>query len=107
MGRTNPANRYESSAAAIAVGGFIQLAKLTVDPTRSLTHRSTTHHILDTLTTPEFLVGDDEQWEGILKHSSYHEKKGPSVDKSVAWGDHFFLEAAGKVQSAELENLLI
>lgn len=93
----NPTNPYESSAAAIAASGMLQLAKLTGDPTRSIAYHSYALRILDTLTEPEFLVNNDDQWEGILKHGSYHEKKGLGVDESVAWGDHFFLEAVGKV----------
>ena len=53
--------------------------------------------ILDTLTTPEFLAVDTPGWEGILKHGSYHERKGLGVDESVMWGEYFFVEALSKV----------
>ena len=37
------------------------------------------------------------EWEGILMHGVYHYHKGLGVDESVAWGDHFFVEALVKV----------
>ena len=36
-------------------------------------------------------------WEGILKRGVYHIHKGLGVDESVAWGEHFFVEALVKV----------
>jgi unsaturated chondroitin disaccharide hydrolase len=44
-------------------------------------------------------------WEGILRHGVYHDPKGLGVDESVAWGEHFFVEAlvmavAGRSDSA-------
>ncbi len=93
----NPAYPYESSAAAIAAGGFWNLAKFTGDPARATFYRRYALQILDTLTGPEFLAADTPGWEGILKHGIYHLNKGLGVDESVAWGDYFFLEALSKV----------
>ena len=87
---------YESSAAAIAAGGLLQLAELTADPLHRRTYRSYALTILDTLTTPEFMANETPGWEGILKHGMYHQRKGLGVDESVMWGDHFFLEALAK-----------
>ena len=39
------------------------------------------------------------EWEGILMHGVYHLPKGLAVDESVAWGEHFFVEALVKVWS--------
>ena len=60
-------------------------------------YRDYAHTILTTLCTPEFVAFDDPHWEGILKHGSYHERKGLGVDESVMWGDHFFVEALAKI----------
>jgi unsaturated chondroitin disaccharide hydrolase len=92
-----PAWPYESSAAAIAASGLLQLAKLTPDTLHSRLYRDYALTILDTLTTPEFLAIDTRGWEGILKHGMYHQRKGLGVDESVMWGDHFYLEALCKV----------
>ena len=43
---------------------------------------------------PDYLANADPEWEGALKHGSYHVRKRLGVDECVMWGDHFFLEAA-------------
>jgi len=93
----DPAQPYESSAAAIAASGLLNLAKLTGDPARGVHYRNYALRILDTLTGPEFLATETPGWEGILKHGMYHQRKGLGVDESVMWGEYFFLEAVGKV----------
>ena len=55
--------------------------------------------ILDTLSEPEFTSFDNDDWEGILMHGSYHEMKGLGVDESVMWGEYFYLEAVNKALS--------
>jgi unsaturated chondroitin disaccharide hydrolase len=96
-----PAHPFESSAAAIAAGGMLNLAKLTGDPARGRLYHDYALRILDTLTSPEFLAIDTPGWEGILMHGMYHERLGLGVDESVQWGDHFFVEALAKVLGYE------
>lgn len=88
-----PVKPFESSAAAIAAGGLLQLSRLTTDPVRAVSYHQYACNILKTLCTLEFLAIDTPGWEGILKHGSYHERKGLGVDQSVMWGDYFFMEA--------------
>lgn len=95
----NPAWPYESSAAAIAASGMLNLALLTGDAARARLYRDYALTILDTLTEPEFLAMDTPGWEGILKHACYHQRKGLGVDESVMWGDYFFLEALSKADA--------
>ncbi|MBN1218048.1 MAG: glycoside hydrolase family 88 protein [Anaerolineae bacterium] len=97
----NPSLPYESSAAAIAASGLLNLAKLTGDPARARFYHAYALRIIDTLTTPEFLAIDTPGWEGILKHGMYHQRKGLGVDESVMWGEYFFLEAISKVLSQQ------
>jgi unsaturated chondroitin disaccharide hydrolase len=92
-----PAYAYESSAAAIAASGLIQLSKLTGDVARSHYYREYALRIIDSLTEPRFLAIDTPAWEGILKHGMYHQRKGLGVDESVMWGDYFMLEALSKI----------
>ncbi len=92
----HPILPYESSAAAIAASGLLDLAKLAAHPGRAQHYRQTAMQILDTLTGPEFLASETPGWEGILKHGIYHQRKGLGVDESVMWGDYYFLEAASK-----------
>ena len=94
----DPAQPFESSAAAIASSGLFQLAELTGE-TR---YREAALRTLDTLLTPEFFAIKTPGWEGILKHGSYHERKGLGVGESVMWGEYFFAEALDKLtQEAE------
>jgi unsaturated chondroitin disaccharide hydrolase len=92
----NPAFPYESSAAAIAASGLLNLAHLSGDVARARLYESYALTILDTLTDAEFLASDTPGWEGILKHGMYHQRKGLGVDESVMWGDYFYMEALGK-----------
>jgi len=92
----NPSLPYESSAAAIAASGLLNLATLTGDPTRARLYRDYALTILDTLTEPEFCAFDTPGWEGILMHATYHQAKGLGINESVMWGDYFFLEALNK-----------
>jgi unsaturated chondroitin disaccharide hydrolase len=88
-----PTCPYESSAAAIAASGLLDLARIS----GSARYRQQALHILGTLTGPEFLAEHTPAWEGLLMHGVYHQHKGLGVDESVMWGDYFFLEAVGKV----------
>jgi len=88
-----PPRPYESSAAAIAANGLLRLAKLTEELGRAERYRAYAKNVLATLCTSEFLAVETPGWEGILKHASYHERKGLGVDESVMWGDYFFVEA--------------
>ncbi len=97
----DPLRPYESSAAAITASGLLNLANLTTDPIRARYYHQYALTILDTLTSPEFLAIDTPDWQGILKHGSYHETKSLGVDESVMWGEYFFLEAASKVLGYE------
>jgi unsaturated chondroitin disaccharide hydrolase len=94
-----PARPYESSAAAIIACGLLNLAEWVEVPSRAQLYNAWALRIVDTLTGPEFLAIDTPGWEGILKHGTYHEKKGLGVDESVMWGDYFFLEALSEVLS--------
>jgi unsaturated chondroitin disaccharide hydrolase len=97
----NPALPYESSAAAIAASGLLDLAKLAGDATRGRRYHDYALQILDTLTEPAFLAVETPGWEGILKHGMYHQRRGLGVDESVMWGEYFFLEALSKVLGYE------
>jgi unsaturated chondroitin disaccharide hydrolase len=83
----------DSSAAAIAACGLLNLSEFVQDRLRVEHYRSAAFTILHTLTGPEYLANQTPGWEGILKHGVYHRAKGLGVDESVMWGEHFFVEA--------------
>ncbi|MFN2153386.1 MAG: glycoside hydrolase family 88 protein [Anaerolineales bacterium] len=93
----NPKFSFESSAAAIAAGGFWNLSKYTTDPFKARFYHNYAVQILDTLISSDFLAINTSGWEGILKHGIYHIHKNLGVDESVMWGDYFFLETLSKV----------
>lgn len=100
----DPALPYESSAAAIAASGMLDLVRLTGDPARAIRYRDYALCILDTLTGPEFLAIETPGWEGILKHGMYHRRKGLGVGESMMWGDYFFLEAVSKAEGLKVQG---
>jgi unsaturated chondroitin disaccharide hydrolase len=85
----------ETSAAAIAASGLLDLALQSKSPARPA-YRETALAMLDALCEPEYLAIDTPGWEGILKHGVYHTKKNLGVDESVMWGEFFFVEALTK-----------
>jgi len=89
-------SQAESSAAAIAASGMLNLAQIIQDPVRAERYKLAALTILDTLSSPIYLADETPGWEGILKHGSYHQRKGLGVKESVMWGEHFFVEALDK-----------
>ncbi|MCA0251127.1 MAG: glycoside hydrolase family 88 protein [Actinobacteria bacterium] len=96
----DPAVPYESSAAAIAANGMWQLAGLVTDRAAATGYADYALRVLERLCRHDFLAYEDESWEGLLKHGSYHEAKGLGVDESVMWGDYWFLDALEQVGAA-------
>jgi unsaturated chondroitin disaccharide hydrolase len=93
----NPQYPYESSGAAIAASGLLNLADQVQDPASANLYRGYAYNILNTLTSPEFLANQTPGYEGILKHGIYHLNNNLGIDESVMWGEYFFLEALMKV----------
>ncbi len=90
---------YDSSAAAIAASGLWDLSEAVSDAAEQERYRVAALTILQTLCGDEFLPRRRPEWEGILMHGVYHYHKQLGVDESVAWGDHFFVEALVKASA--------
>lgn len=97
----DPQYAYESSAAAAAASGMLQLAGLVHEPAAAFAYRQYAETILGTLTSSQFLADNDPGYEGILKHGIYHLNRGMGIDESVMWGDYFLLEACSRVLAHE------
>jgi unsaturated chondroitin disaccharide hydrolase len=93
---TDAPQLHDSSAGAIAASGLWDLSEGMDDPAASDRYRSAALTALATLCSERFLSRSAPGWEGILMHGVYHFHKGLGVDESVAWGDHFFVEALMK-----------
>jgi unsaturated chondroitin disaccharide hydrolase len=94
----------DSSAAAIAASGLLDLERQTASLDRAVAYRQTALAMLDALVGPEYLAADTPNWQGILKHGVYHTAKNLGVDESVMWGDYFFVEALLKVVSPKISD---
>lgn len=95
----------DSSAAAIAASGLLDLAGQTRSPQRAAEYRETALAMLDALAGPEYLAEGTPGWEGILKHGVYHTKKNLGVDESVMWGEFFFVEGLSKALGGSIPRL--
>jgi len=82
----------DTSAAATAAAGMLQLAPLVPDQMRGHYYDAVARRVLSTLCR-NYLSEEDPHWEGILKGGVYHVGKNIGVNESVMWGEYFFLEA--------------
>jgi len=87
----------DSSAAAITASGLLDLGEQCDSALEKERYREEALNILESLCEEGFLARGRPGWEGLLLHGVYHYHKGLGVDESVAWGDHFFVEALVKV----------
>ncbi|MFK3978742.1 glycoside hydrolase family 88 protein [Micromonospora sp. NPDC050397] len=82
----------DSSAAAIAACGLVELADNLTDPARADRYREAATLILrsliDNYSTAGHLVSNS-----LILHGVYDKPKGVGVDEGNLWGDYFYLEA--------------
>lgn len=94
---------FDSSAAAIASSGLLDLAQVADAEADRERYRCAALETLGTLCSDPFLARSRPEWEGILLHGVYHKHKGLGVDESVAWGEHFFVEALVKAVTSRVD----
>lgn len=85
----------DSSAAAIAASGLLELARQETDMTRSLNYKNAAEKILTQLSR-NYLAKDLNK-AGILSQGTYDRKSG-NYNTATIWGDYYFLEALLKFQ---------
>ncbi|SFU56362.1 glycoside hydrolase family 88 protein [Pseudoduganella namucuonensis] len=90
---TSGAEERDSSAAAIAACGLLELAKSLplADPLRAEYERAALGTVLEL--SEGYANHDTQPGGGLLKHAVYHKPHGIGVDESCIWGDYFYLEA--------------
>ncbi len=83
----------DSSAAAIAACGLLELASLLplVDPDKKV-FESAALKMMESLSRT-YLAHSLPDSNGILVHGVYGKPQGNGVDECVAWGDYYFVEA--------------
>jgi unsaturated chondroitin disaccharide hydrolase len=94
---------WDSSAAAIAASGLWDLSEEVSLPADRERYQGAALTILRTLCSNNFLPRNKPKWEGILMNAVYHFHKNLGVDESVAWGDHYFVEALVKAMHGKSE----
>jgi len=87
--------QVDTSAAAIAAVGLLNLAELSTGAARRRAYLDCALRTVQSLTGNYLGTGDDG-WEGILRGGVYHVYKNLGVNESVMWGEYFFVEALQK-----------
>ncbi|MBW9094785.1 glycoside hydrolase family 88 protein [Microbacterium jejuense] len=90
----------DSSAAAIAVCGLIELASVEVDAARAAEWIDRAHAILASLIA-NYTPASAEDSDALILHSVYDLPKGNGVDEGTLWGDYFYLEALMRVANPD------
>jgi unsaturated chondroitin disaccharide hydrolase len=86
--RTGP---RDTSAAAIAASGLMELARTDPDPSRSQGHLAAAKRILNALSSRPWLA-EGTAARSVLLHGTYNLAPG-NADVGTVWGDYFFAEA--------------
>lgn len=87
-----PDEPRDSSAAAIAASGLLELSALASDPAQRETYRAAAERILGSLMSSAYL-SDGQLSSGILLHGTGHKPAGSEIDVSLIYGDYYFIEA--------------
>lgn len=87
----------DSSAAAIAVCGLLELAEqLPAEDPGAAGYREAALEMLAALAERYTVKGHPES-NGILKHGVYNKPRGWGIDECTLWGDYFYCEALVRV----------
>lgn len=86
-----PDEPRDSSAAAVAASGLLELWRLESDTARKVTYRTAAENTLSSLASPTYLAQGTAN-QAILLHGTYHKPAG-QFDTGTTWGDYYFLEA--------------
>ena len=87
---TDGEEERDSSAAAIAACGLLELSKYLTDKDLVLYYENVSKSIFNSLTVN--YIDKDELKLGILKHSVYSKPDNKGIDECTIWGDYFYLE---------------
>ena len=86
----------DSSAAAIAASGLLELATYQPDATARLAYVAPARDMLTSLSSPAYL-SEGTTNRAILLHGTRHKPAG-SFDHGLVFGDYYFLEALNRYQ---------
>jgi unsaturated chondroitin disaccharide hydrolase len=89
----------DTSAAAIAASGLIELSQLDPDAARKTTYLNAAKGILTSLSSSAYLAKNTPN-DAILLHGTSHKPHG-NFDTGLIYGDYYFLEALLRYQGAK------
>ncbi len=89
----------DSSAAAIASAGLVELGTLVKDPVAKEKYSTAARNILSSLCSPAYLTSGSNSY-GILRHATWKKPADPQADTTLIWGDYNFLEALLRYQKS-------
>jgi hypothetical protein len=87
----------DSSAAAIATSGLLELAALEPDPGRAAGYRDAAESIIASLSAAPYLAPEGAS-QAILLHGTQNFPRG-NFDTGLVFGDYYFVEALGRYLS--------
>jgi unsaturated chondroitin disaccharide hydrolase len=91
------AEERDSSAAAIAACGFLELAsRLAPGDGRRVTFENAAVLIARSLAA-NYAPKEEDESNGLLLHAVYNKPKGEGVDECCVWGDYFYLELLARL----------
>lgn len=94
------AQERDSSAAAIAICGLLELIKyLPVTDEEGVVYKQAALAMLQSLER-NYTTGPSEEQHGVLLHAVYNKPRGMGIDESCLWGDYYYFEALVRVSRA-------
>jgi unsaturated chondroitin disaccharide hydrolase len=99
-----PNQPRDTSAAAIAASGLLELSTLAADAAARNRYRSAAIDILTALCSPAYLA-EGSTSHGILLHGVGNKPAASEVDVSLIYGDYYFLEALLRYRSLATDVL--
>ncbi len=97
---TDPRQYKDSSAAAIAASGLLELCRYAALPEDRERYRQGAADILDALTSPAYL-SEGTSSPAVLLHGARNVPSNGDVDNGLIWGDYYFIEALRRYQALE------
>lgn len=92
----------DSSSAAIAASGLIQLSTITTDPIKAAQYLEAGKRILTSLSSSAYLAETNPASRGLLLHAAQNvpnDISGAGNDVSLIFGDYYFLEAINRYRA--------
>jgi unsaturated chondroitin disaccharide hydrolase len=107
--RSSPAPR-DSSAAAIAAAGLLELSTYMTDPTLQSKYYNAALNIQTSLSNPALYLASPSPstpTDGILLHGTYSVPANVGIDTSLIWGDYFFIQGCYRAMTppAQVTNV--